>query len=79
MRVIGIDPGLRNLGWGVIDTEGNRMSHVANGIVQGTGTALAERLLALYEGLSAVIARFAPTTTPDDPALVAAIEGALAG
>ncbi|MCB1329801.1 MAG: crossover junction endodeoxyribonuclease RuvC [Maritimibacter sp.] len=62
MRVIGIDPGLRNLGWGVIDTEGNRMSHVANGIVQGTGTALAERLLALYEGLSAVFARFAPDT-----------------
>ncbi|MCB1357937.1 MAG: crossover junction endodeoxyribonuclease RuvC [Maritimibacter sp.] len=66
MRVIGIDPGLRNLGWGVIDTDGNRMSHVANGIVHGTvkgketGTALAARLLALYEGLSAVIARFAP-------------------
>ena len=78
MRVIGIDPGLRNLGWGVIDTDGNRMSHVANGIihgtdkaagagkrsaagsVMGTNTGLAARLLALYEGLSAVVARFAP-------------------
>ena len=78
MRVIGIDPGLRNLGWGVIDTDGNRMSHVANGIihgtdkaagagkrsaagsVMGTNTGLAARLLALYEGLSAVVARFPP-------------------
>jgi crossover junction endodeoxyribonuclease RuvC len=62
MRVIGIDPGLRNLGWGVIDTDGNRMSHVANGIVHGTGEVLAARLLALYEGLTDVVARFAPDT-----------------
>lgn len=60
MRVIGIDPGLRNLGWGVIDTDGSRISHVANGIVHGTGTALAERLLALHRGLTEVVARYAP-------------------
>lgn len=60
MRVIGIDPGLRNLGWGVIDTEGSRISHVANGIVQGTGEELAARLLTLFEGLSEIVARFAP-------------------
>ena len=62
MRVIGIDPGLRNLGWGVIETDGARISHVANGIVHGTGSALADRLLALFEGLSAVIAAHAPDT-----------------
>ncbi len=62
MRVIGIDPGLRNLGWGVIDTEGPRISHVANGVVRGTGEALAARLLALHEGLSAVVARYGPDT-----------------
>ena len=62
MRVIGIDPGLRNLGWGVIDADGSRMSHVANGIVHGTGTALADRLLALHRELSDVVARFAPDT-----------------
>jgi crossover junction endodeoxyribonuclease RuvC len=62
MRVIGIDPGLRNLGWGVIDTDGARFSHVANGVVHGAGTALAERLLALFDGLSAVIAEYAPDT-----------------
>ena len=32
MRVIGIDPGLRNMGWGVIDVAGSRLTHVANGI-----------------------------------------------
>ena len=32
MRVLGIDPGLRNMGWGVIDVAGSRLAHVANGI-----------------------------------------------
>ena len=36
MRVIGIDPGLRNLGWGVIDVDGVRMRHVGNGICHST-------------------------------------------
>ena len=43
MRVIGIDPGLRNLGWGVIDADGSRMAHVANGIVHGKGDSRTER------------------------------------
>lgn len=60
MRIIGIDPGLRNLGWGVIDSDGSRLSHVANGVIHGTGEALADRLLALFDGLSEVIARFTP-------------------
>jgi crossover junction endodeoxyribonuclease RuvC len=62
MRVIGIDPGLRNLGWGVIETEGARISHVANGVLHGEGASLAERLLALFEGLSEIVARHAPDT-----------------
>ena len=33
-RLIGLDPGLRATGWGVIDVAGNRLSHVANGVVQ---------------------------------------------
>ncbi|MGH1367187.1 MAG: crossover junction endodeoxyribonuclease RuvC [Maritimibacter sp.] len=60
MRVIGIDPGLRNLGWGVIDVVGPRISHVGNGVVHGTGEALAQRLLALFDGLSEVFERFNP-------------------
>lgn len=65
MRVLGIDPGLRNLGWGVIDVAGSRLSHVANGIIHSGGKEtgqgdLALRLLALYRQLSAVIVRYAP-------------------
>lgn len=62
MRVIGIDPGLRNMGWGVIDVAGSRLSHVANGICHGTGDTLAERLLALHIALTKVFAIHAPDT-----------------
>lgn len=62
MRVLGIDPGLRNLGWGVIEAEGSRLRHVANGIVHSEGADLALRLLSLHEQLSAVLRRYAPDT-----------------
>ena len=32
MRVLGIDPGLRNMGWGIIGVKGNKLSHIANGV-----------------------------------------------
>lgn len=60
MRVLGIDPGLRNTGWGVIAVEGPRLRHVANGIVRSEAGELAARLLVLYQGLRAVIAEHAP-------------------
>lgn len=60
MRVIGIDPGLRRTGWGVIDVAGNRMTHVANGVCTSEGSALAARLLMLHDGLTAVLARYRP-------------------
>jgi crossover junction endodeoxyribonuclease RuvC len=50
------------MGWGVIDVNGVKLSHVANGIVQGTGSTLADRLLRLHRGLEAVIEEFAPAT-----------------
>ncbi|KUF09242.1 crossover junction endodeoxyribonuclease RuvC [Pseudoponticoccus marisrubri] len=62
MRVLGIDPGLRNLGWGVIEAKGSRLSHVANGTCHSAGTDLAARLLSLHAQLSAVFARYAPDT-----------------
>lgn len=62
MRVLGIDPGLRNMGWGVIDVNGSRISHVANGICHSKGTDLAQRLLSLHSQLSDVLARWAPET-----------------
>jgi crossover junction endodeoxyribonuclease RuvC len=61
MRVLGIDPGLRNLGWGVIDVAGSRLSHVANGIIRSEGEEIGERLLTLFTALTRVVAEFAPT------------------
>jgi crossover junction endodeoxyribonuclease RuvC len=60
MRIIGIDPGLRRLGWGVIEADGARMRHVANGHCLSEGETLAERLLSLYRQLSEVTERHAP-------------------
>lgn len=60
MRVIGIDPGLRNLGWGIVEMDGARLSHVANGICRSGAGALADRLLTLHDQLSEIVARYAP-------------------
>ena len=62
MRVLGVDPGLRNMGWGVIEVNGSRISHVANGICHSKGSDLARRLLSLHAQLSDVLARHAPDT-----------------
>lgn len=61
MRVLGIDPGLRTLGWGIIDVSGSRLSHVANGECKSVGAELAERLLSLHRQLTDVVRRFQPT------------------
>lgn len=60
MRVVGIDPGLRNLGWGIIDVDGSRLTHVANGICHSESGALAERLLSLHSQLTTVLHEFRP-------------------
>ena len=61
VRVLGIDPGLRFTGWGVIETSGSRLSHVANGTVTSDGNlGLAERLLQIHEGLEEVLRAYAP-------------------
>lgn len=60
MRVFGIDPGLRNLGWGVIDVNGSRLSHVANGTLHSVGDALPARLLSLFQQLCEVLDQYAP-------------------
>jgi crossover junction endodeoxyribonuclease RuvC len=61
MRVLGIDPGTRHLGWGVLDSVGTRITHVAHGVidVDETGT-LAERLVEIDTALEVVIALHRP-------------------
>lgn len=62
-RLIGLDPGLRKTGWGIIDVEGSRLSHVANGIVKSDANlTLAERLVQLYDGLGQVISDWEPVS-----------------
>lgn len=61
MRLLGLDPGLRATGWGIIDVAGNHLRHVAHGVVRSADRdPLAERLRALHHGLGAVIAEYAP-------------------
>jgi crossover junction endodeoxyribonuclease RuvC len=61
VRIIGIDPGLRRTGWGVIEAEGNRLIYVACGSVEPPDDLpLASRLLAIHEGLAAVLSDHKP-------------------
>lgn len=60
MRVMGIDPGLRACGWGVIDVDGPRLRHVANGTCRPEGADMGARLLSLHTLLTAVIRAHGP-------------------
>ena len=56
MKLLGIDPGLRNTGWGILEFHDNHLSHVADGrITSKDKSPLAERLVQIYEGLEEVI------------------------
>ena len=62
-RLVGFDPGLRKTGWGIIDVEGSRLSHVANGIIKTDNSlTLAERLVQLHDGLQQVISDWEPVS-----------------
>lgn len=61
IRIIGIDPGLRRTGWGVIDTDGVRLAFVSCGsVVSDDAESLGLRLRQIFDGLSEVLARLAP-------------------
>ena len=66
VRLIGLDPGLRHTGWGVIDVSGNSLRHVADGVIHSDGAdSLAERLCQLYQALVTVL----ETHRPDEAAV----------
>ena len=66
LRILGLDPGLRKTGWGVIRVEGNRLSHLGHGVIAPDEKApFSERLLTLFDGISAVVADW----TPDEAAI----------
>jgi crossover junction endodeoxyribonuclease RuvC len=61
VRILGIDPGLRNMGWGVIEAEGSRLSFVACGTVKSDEKQdMAERLKHLFEQLSEIVRQYQP-------------------
>ncbi len=61
MRLLGLDPGLQKTGWGIVESHGNRLVHIANGVVKSDSKkSLAERLVELHDGLSAVLAKWQP-------------------
>lgn len=61
VRIIGIDPGLLRTGWGVIETDGVRLSYLASGTVRPKpDIALADRLAALFAGLDEALGRWRP-------------------
>jgi crossover junction endodeoxyribonuclease RuvC len=61
MRLLGLDPGLRRTGWGVIDVDGNRLIHIGNGVICSTSRLeLSERLVELHIGVIALVNKFQP-------------------
>lgn len=73
VRIIGIDPGLRRCGWGVIDTLGNRLSFVASGtITPRVDDDLARRLAELHRGLVDLLNEFRPDEAAVEETFVSA-------
>ncbi len=61
IRILGLDPGLRHTGWGVISVQGSRLAHVAHGVIKPDDSLpLSDRLLILFDAVTAVIAEHRP-------------------
>lgn len=71
IRILGIDPGLRATGWGVVDQTGARLSHVAHGVIKvDPGIALAERLGGIFAEVTALAMEFRPVLAGVEETLV---------
>lgn len=60
MKILGIDPGLRTTGFGVIDKQSNKLSYIASGTIKTPDADLPERLKTIFAGVSEVIATYRP-------------------
>ena len=60
MRILGIDPGSRRTGVGVVDVQGQRVLHVHHRVIATSDEAFPQRLAEIFEGVRAVIAEFEP-------------------
>ena len=72
IRILGLDPGLAQMGWGVIDVSGSRLSHVAHGVIATkTPAGLGVRLMTLHRELTLIIQSHAPAAIAVEQAFVA--------
>jgi crossover junction endodeoxyribonuclease RuvC len=72
IRILGLDPGLAHMGWGIIDVSGSRLAHVAHGVIATKATSgLGVRLMELHRELSVVIETHAPRAIAVEQAFVA--------
>ena len=72
IRILGLDPGLSAMGWGVIALEGTRLTHIEHGVTATKpALGLGVRLMRLHAELSAVIARLSPSAIAVEQAFVA--------
>ncbi|MEL6216801.1 MAG: crossover junction endodeoxyribonuclease RuvC, partial [Pseudomonadota bacterium] len=61
IRILGIDPGLRNTGWGVIELTGARLAHISHGVIRPeTDQPLAKRLADIYSGVAGLVIEHQP-------------------
>ena len=71
MRLLGLDPGLRVTGWGIIDAGDGRLRHVANGtVLSSQERSVAERLAELYDGIAAIIEQYRPAAAAVEESFV---------
>ncbi len=71
IRILGLDPGLAHMGWGVIDVAGSKLSHVAHGVIATVASqGLGPRLLTLHRELERVIAEWRPASVAVEQAFV---------
>ena len=76
MRILGIDPGLRSTGWGVIAFDGGKLRHIANGAIQPkTSLADTDRLRIIFDELNDVIAKHKPNRAAIEQIFVAKSAG----
>jgi crossover junction endodeoxyribonuclease RuvC len=72
IRILGIDPGLRRMGWGVISVDGNRLSAIAHGVVTPpVAESLAMRLNHIFDAVSALVREYQPHEAAIEDAFMA--------
>jgi len=59
-RILGIDPGSRITGWGVVDARGPVVRYVASGCLRTQGAEMADRLREIFTGISGIVAQYRP-------------------